>query len=627
MFAAASACGGSPRAPAGPEALDRLGEIRIVGNRAIARDTLVPALALHEAIGDGAAIDPYLLGLDTERIRAAYIKRGFFAVTVTPSVETRRSGAQVVVFTVVEGRRAATRVEITGLPPEVGAARARALVELGDGAPFDYDAYDAAKAPLVAMVEDAGYARAEVRGRVTADATGAVAIARYDVAPGPRCTFGAIRITGVARPDLVTAVRARLPFATGDRYASSSLAEAQAELYQLGRFSTVRVVAERGGDGAVVAVAVELAEATRHEVHAGFGLGYEPATYEARVRGGGSLVPAAAPLVTLATDARVALTLPHDADTADVEPKLRLYGTVQRMDLWRPRLRGEIEAGVDYQTVEAFTWAGLHLRVGLASPIGPRWLQARVGWLFEQLTFDNFVPELDGAAGMAARQALGLDGSPRHGAYQASLIADLRDDPIEPHRGVYAAVSGSRGAELAGGDLRYWQVVPELRGYVSVAGVVVAARARLGAIVGDAPGDVPVTERYFSGGTSGQRGFSERFLAPRVDAALGCADAGGTVIGGAGLIETGVELRRQIASLGGVPLGTTVFLDGADVACRPQELALRRLQWAVGAGIWGKLAGLKVHTDLGYRLNSGDRPAGPSAFDEFAWHIGVGETY
>ncbi len=82
LAAAASAACGAHALVAG-----QLGEIRIVGNHAIASDALEPALALHEAIGDGAAADPYLLGVDTDRIRAAYLRLGFFAVAVTPAIE------------------------------------------------------------------------------------------------------------------------------------------------------------------------------------------------------------------------------------------------------------------------------------------------------------------------------------------------------------------------------------------------------------------------------------------------------------------------------------------------------------------------------------------------------------
>jgi outer membrane protein assembly factor BamA len=621
VLAAASACGGPPRALAPGQ----LGAIRIIGNHAIASDALEPALALHEAIDDGAAVDPYLLTLDTERIRAAYVKRGFFAVTVTPEVETRPSGAQVVVFTVVEGRRAGTRVEITGLPPDVAPAAARALIELGDGAAFDYDRYDAAKAPLAALLENAGYARAAVRGTVAADPGAAVANVRYEVVPGLPCRFGAIRIVGTDRPDLVTAVRARLRFAPGDRYSAAALADSQADIYQLGRFSTAHVDADLGGAGSEIGVTVQLTEASRHETHWGFGGAREPSTYEVRVRGGASLVPAAAPLISLAADARVAATVLHDF--TKVEPKIRLLGSLQRIDLWRPRLRGELEAGLDYQTIEAYTWIGPHIRVGLGSPIGASWLQARVGWLLEEMTFTKYFGELDGEARRAAREALGVDRTRWLGAYQASLIADLRDDPIEPHRGIYFAMNAALGAPPVG-DLHYVQVMPELRGYLPLAGFVVAMRGRIGGIYELRDGDIPAIERYYSGGTAGQRGFSERFLAPRV-APGGCMDKGSTtVIGGAGLVETGVELRRQIATLGGTPVGANLFLDGADVKCQPEELDPVDLQWATGVGIWTKLGPLKAHTDVGYRLNRrGELSGGPAAFGNFAWHLGIGETF
>lgn len=602
-------------------AAGQLGAVRIAGNRAIASDQLESALALHEAIGDGAAVDPYLLGLDTDRIRAAYLRRGFFAVTVTPTV-AQRDGRQVVTFTVAEGRRAVSRVEILGLPAEVAAATARARVGLGDGAPFDYDAYDAARQPLADLIENAGYAHVRVTGAVTAEPGGAVAAVRYTVEPGPRCTFGQVRIPPLA-PDLAAAVTARLGFAAGDRYSAAALAAAQTELYQLGRFASVTVTADRSGEGPVIDVTVELAPATRREVHLGGGVGYEPLTYEVRGVAGGSVVPEAHPLVTAAVDGRVAVTVPHgaSADGGPVQPKLRLLGSLQRIDLGWPRLRGEIEAGADYQTVEAYTWVGPHVRLGLGAPLGPRWLQARIGWLVEELAFINVDPTLD----TDARQKLRLEGSQRIGAYQAALVADLRDDPIEPHRGVYAAATAAVGTPYAGGELQYRQITPELRGYVSLWDTVIAVRARAGQIFGDAP----VTERYFSGG-SGERGFSDRQLAPRVAAGTGCSDTepSASVIGGTGLIETGVELRRPVASPWGLPVGVNLFLDGANVTCDAGSVDPRKLRWAVGAGLWGKVAGLKVRTELGYRLDGTDPlSGGSSAFGRFAWHIGVGEAY
>lgn len=648
---AIAACGTHPQIHA-PVAEHLLG-IRIEGNRAIASDALEPALALHEVVVAGAAADPYLVAADAERIRAAYIRRGFFAVKVTGDVLPGERG-QVAVFTVVEGRRAATRVEIAGLPPELSPSAARAQVQLADGAPFDYDTYDAAKQPLTTLVQDAGYARARIEGQVTADPDGAVAIARYQVVPGPLCRFGKIDVR-VPHPDLEAAVRARLRFATGDRYSASALAASQADIHQLGRFASVQLVPARDDDRPIIDVEVQLAEISHHHVYVGGGFAYDaPATLSVRGRGGGSWIPGSAPLWTAAADASITETVEHPAEQGNSPRKLRVLGSLQRLDLLWPRLRGEIEVGVDYQTVEAYTWYGPHARVGLASSLGPRWLQLRAGWRIERLDFRDLDSRLKSDArcdaastepACLARKALQLVGPQQLGAYEASLVADLRDNPIEPRRGGYFTVSAVRGARYAGGDLDDWQITPELRGYVSLGDLVVAAHARAGEIIGD----VPVTARYYAGGVSSQRGFSERQLAPRVDPADpvgGCSDTGHdprymgnqalpVVIGGAGLIETGIELRRQIATLWGVPLGANLFLEGAQVTCKAALLdSLPSLHWATGTGVWVKLVGLKIHGDVGYRLNHdgpNDLPAtGSSAFSlhgDLAWHIGIGEVF
>jgi outer membrane translocation and assembly module TamA len=152
--------------------------------------------------------------------------------------------------------------------------------------------------------------------------------------------------------------------------------------------------------------------------------------------------------------------------------------------------------------------------------------------------------------------------------------------------------------------------------------VVFAGRARWGRFFGQ---DVPATERFFSGGSVSQRGFSERRLSPQVR-----GDVMGTTTdvpyGGTTLFETGVESRFPITKVKGMPLGGVLFLDGADVVEEPARLSLGKLHWALGFG-------LRLHTivgplrfDFGWRLNR-TGPMDPSPDDKYAFHLSLGEAF
>jgi outer membrane translocation and assembly module TamA len=182
------------------------------------------------------------------------------------------------------------------------------------------------------------------------------------------------------------------------------------------------------------------------------------------------------------------------------------------------------------------------------------------------------------------------------------------------------------GTHDADGTYEYFSLVPDLRGYVPLLfGAVLAGHARYGAIWGD----VPATERFFSGGTNSQRGFAERKLAPSVTGAID--DQGDTQTvpyGGAGLIETSVEARVPITKVRTMPLGVAVFLDGADVTETPAELDPWNLHWAIGGGLRLQTIVGPVRFDVGYRLNRvGNGPMDPAPGSHWAYHLTIGEAF
>jgi translocation and assembly module TamA len=192
---------------------------------------------------------------------------------------------------------------------------------------------------------------------------------------------------------------------------------------------------------------------------------------------------------------------------------------------------------------------------------------------------------------------------------------------VEPTKGGYAALRSAFGTRYAGGAFEYVQLVPELRGYVPLGSVVLGARVRGGTFIGD----VPATERFFSGGASSHRGFGERKLAPFVTGEVKGTER--TIpYGGASMLETGVETRFPIATWRKIGIGGAVFLDGGDVRKELSEINPGALHWAAGFGLrFHTLVG-PVRADLGYRLNR-TGPEEPVPGSRFAFHLTLGEAF
>jgi translocation and assembly module TamA len=605
------ACHGPVHHP-GEEYLDA---IKFEGNHAISSGDLRDGLALHRAQKMGAAPDPYLVTVDRERVKGAYLRAGYLEVDVHARVE-RHGDAATVIYRIDEGPRATTRVKISGLPDDLALpqSKVRDQLSLEEGKPFSYDKYDKAKESLLAVVQDAGYAHAKLDAKVVADRANHEAIVTLTYEAGPKCKFGAIDIHG-APDDLVDAVRARLAIEPGQQFSTAAIAKSQRAIYGMKRFSTVRILPDKT-DGETVDVKISLAESAPHELSLGGGLGIDPMTYEVRGRAGYSITGWPFPLTSVDIDTRPAYAMLRDG--SGYEPRVRAMAKLTRIDLFAPFITGEVEGGYNYLVVEAYTSYGPRARLGLSSPLGIDQLKLRVGWQIESLDFRHISPLIDA---MTA-QELGLDTNERVGEYQQAIALDLRDNIIEPHSGLYSEVRVNEGTKYALGANEFVQVTPELRGYVPVGdSVVVAARGRVGTFYGD----IPPTERYYSGGATTQRGFSERRLAPTVFGYVG-NEFRSVPVGGGGLVDTSFEVRSQLGHIKGMGVGGVVFVDGGDVEETLSGINLANLHWAAGGGLRLFTLVGAVRFDVGYRLNR-TGPMEPEPDSHYAFHLSIGEAF
>jgi outer membrane translocation and assembly module TamA len=609
-------------AACGQKVVHRPGEewlesIKIEGNKSIKTKHLREGLALRRVQKQGASPDPYLVVVDGKRIEGEYIRQGFLEVDVRSRVE-RHGDKTTVIYTVQEGPRAKTRVMITGIPkndPDLTVEMVRDALPIKEGEPFSYEPYDEAKERMLGIIEDAGYAHARLNAHVIVDRANHEAIIHLDYDVGPKARFGTIDILG-ADEDLEDAVRARVSFEEGEVYSAAAIAETQRRIYDMRRFSMVRVLPDKGAND-TINVKISLARSARNELVTGGGVGMDPATYEVRGRAGYTITSFPFPLTDLSVDLRPAYAMLRDG--SGYEPRIRALTKLRRIDLFRPFIVGEVEGGYTYTTVEAYTSYGPRARVGLQSPLFTRALQVRGGWEIERLDFRHIDPLIDPMLEME----LGLDDTQRVGMYTQAISLDLRDNPIETTFGAFAELRVDEGTPYAGSSLTFLRVTPELRGYVPVprAPIVLAARARGGRYYGD----VPATMRYFSGGASFHRGFGERRLAP---SRTGEVDGDGRTVpyGGEELFETNLEVRSRLGKLKGMGVGGVAFLDGGDVVEQGQHVDLSNLHWAAGLGVRLYTIVGAVRADLGYRLNrTGFMEPEPGS--KFAFHLSIGEAF
>ena len=587
--------------------------IEVEGNRALPAGQLVAGLALRRTQRNGGPPDPYLVQVDAERIRGEYLRAGFLSIDVRARVERSGDGATVV-YTVEEGPRAATKVEITGVPDRELAARIRATLPLADGEPFDYARYERAKPALLVVAQDASYAHARLETTIYADRATDTALVQLAYDLGPASRFGDVSITGAAGP-LADAIRRRLQLAPGEPYSARAIAATQRAIYALARFSSVEVEPDTTGEP-VVGVRVAVTEATRHEAKLGGGFGIDPTTYEVRLRAGYSVAGWPFPLDTTTIDLRPAYG--YLRDTSGYAPRLRALARLERQDFLWTYARGQVEGGYRYVAIEAYSSYGPHARLSFQTQLGsPRYL-LRAGWGFEYLQFRDIAWLIP--PGLQAE--LGLDRAQRLGAFTQALVFDWRDSPLEPTRGAYAELRVTEGTRYAGGAFGYVQLVPDVRGYVPFGRVVVAARARTGLIFGD----VPVTERMFSGGASSHRGFGQRHLSPTVTGIEADGEARRIPYGGAALVETSLEARVAITTWRSIGIGAAAFVDGGDCTETPSELDLGRLHWAVGLGVRLQTLVGPIRVDVGYRVNR-TGPGEPEPDSRVAFHFSLGEAF
>jgi len=197
----------------------------------------------------------------------------------------------------------------------------------------------------------------------------------------------------------------------------------------------------------------------------------------------------------------------------------------------------------------------------------------------------------------------------RLGLLSGNLIQDRRDDPLDPHKGVYNSLNVDFAEHVVGSQRNFVRLLARNSTYHRLGSKLVLARStEIGNIAafhynGDAADAVPLPERFFGGGASSDRAFPEDQSGPRDPET-------GFPIGGNTLFFNQTEMRFPLIgeNIGGIlfhDFGNT-FTGASDFSFRVKQDGLKDFDYmvhAVGFGIRYRTPIGPFRVDLAYSIN------------------------
>ncbi len=213
-----------------------------------------------------------------------------------------------------------------------------------------------------------------------------------------------------------------------------------------------------------------------------------------------------------------------------------------------------------------------------------------------------------------------------------SLYYEERDNVLNPARGLYATSQIELAGGLLGGDNSFLKWSGSAQRYARLAGGVLAARLRLGAVrpYSDSrlrgSDGVPYDDRFFVGGTFSVRGYRDNGLGPQITDRSEYTEIGWAsdvplpddpARGGNYQLIGNLEWRFPLPLLTRWNLSSVVFVDGGNTWEDLEDIRLKAFRWRSYPGDPEDPTSTKIW-DFRYSVGTGlrlDTPFGPFRLD------------
>jgi len=518
---------------------------------------------------------------------------GYYAATVEPDVTGGDAPRPVV--RVTPGPRFHFQdpaVEWLAPPPEPpDAAAGVGAMALRGGTPGRAPDVLAAEGRIVAEIRGRGYADAASRPRqVIVDHADDTVRPTFRIASGPLVRLDGVEVVTKGRTD-PDWVRALAPWKPGAIYDPAKIARLEQRLSDAGVYESVDVALAPPGHAADGRRPVIVTLADR-----------KPRTLE--------LSAGVSTVGTLETEAGVATVGGSGVEAKWIHYNLlgradslilaaRLYDIQQKLDLeldlpdWRrPDQILKIGGGLLADRTAAYDDAGGGVRLDVERHYTKTTFITLGGYFdYTAIREKSAINPLATPVGEDLKLFIttGL----------AAFTLDRSNDPLDPTRGWRLDMRAEPTWITGDRDLAYLKTQAQASGYLPIgadARNVIAARVRIGSILGGELPDVPADRRFYGGGGGSVRGYGFQAVGPRL--------SDNTPEGGLSLVETSLEIRHRLTSQWGV----VAFIDSGSVggASTPD---FRDFSTGVGVGVRYNLGfgpfRLDIATPLNPRLGDG----------------------
>lgn len=551
-----------------PNLRHKLEHISITGNRFFDTQTIRERLSIttaHFLTPRWGRFSQKMLDNDLDAIRYLYKANGFRDVQVSGKTADDYKGVRgylSVAIQIKEGPQwFVDKLELQGFP-EGDLPYVRSVLQSTQGEPFSESNVAADRDTILSYYFNNGYPDATFDWSEAPGGANYRVNIIYTVTPGRRVFVRSIFVRGLSttRKSLVDK---RLTLKPGDPISQQKIAASQQKLYDLGVFSKVQTAIQNpDGDEDDKYVIYDIDEANRYSFNAGIGaqLG----------RIGGGVTTFDEPAGTTGFSPRVSLGI----------SRLNLFGEARTLSLQTRISTIEQRALLSYSAPQLFDNENLTLTIsGLfdnSHDIRTFSAQRAEGsiQLAQRLTRANSVQyrftfrHVVIGDVLISPELIPLFSQPeRVGVVSMTFIQDRRDDPINTHHGVYNTIDVGVATKGLGSESEFSRLLLRNSTYYSLGhGMVLARTLQFGWIQRLAgPPEIPLAERFFSGGATSDRAFPDNQAGPR-DLETGFP------LGGNALLMHSTELRFPLV---GDNLGGVLFHDMGNVYADLRDLNFR----------------------------------------------------